>query len=134
MVRVTSQFVGANLKNGWGNTTIRIDERLGADNAGRLDYVTNQSHPNGVYELLINPFFADHRTNPSSIARTLTHEYLHRPDQLGPMPRNNEAHVTLDERAKALISRWGLAGGGCPGAGGRTWFGLFGPPVFSPCQ
>lgn len=130
-VRVASQFVGANLGGGWRNTEIHLDSSLPKSTAGRLDTIDRGT--GSVRQLLINPDFEDHRGNPSSVARTLTHEFLHRDDQLGAQGRNNDQHIYLDNRAKALIKGWGLDGLGCPSGGERTWLG-FGPPVFGPCQ
>ena len=135
MVRVASQFVGANLKEGWGRLQIRIDYKI---DGGRLDTIWGSPSTSGRlgderYELLINMQALDHRTNPSSIARTLTHESLHRGRGFsvsGAAP----SHRALDDNAKALIKQWGLAGSGCPAAGSRTGFlGLFGPQFYSGC-
>lgn len=129
LIRAASQFVGANLENGWQNTAIVLTN-LGAGEAGRMDYLRNSRYPDGVFLLNINPSEANHGSNPSSVARTLTHEYSHR----GAMSvrGHTRAHRALDDRAKARIKKWGLAGMGCPALGGRTWFG-FGPPFYSGC-
>jgi hypothetical protein len=60
----------------------------------------------------------------------LTHEYLHRDER--DIRFHTRAHRALDDRAKALIKEWGLAGMGCPALGSRTLFGL-GPPFYSGC-
>jgi RHS repeat-associated protein len=119
MVRAVSQFIGANLKGGWSDTVINVTGFEMGDDAGRLDYLKNAAFPNGVYVANINPLQsqADHYENPTSIARTLTHEYLHRPDQYGFISGYNDAHRALDEKAKGLIKQWGLDGMGCPAIG-----------------
>jgi RHS repeat-associated protein len=129
LIRAASQFVGANLENGWQNTEIVLSN-LGAGEAGRLDWLRNAEYPAGVYLVLINPGEANHGGNPSSIARTLTHEFLHRAAMS--VRGHTSAHRELDDRAKALIRAWGLARMGCPALGGRTWFG-FGPQFYSGC-
>jgi hypothetical protein len=126
LIRAASQFVGANLPNGWQNTRIII-KNLGEGEAARMD---RQWTPVDMFLLNINPGEAGHSSNPSSIARTLTHEFLHRDNMT--FRFNTSAHRRLDDRAKALIKKWGLAGMGCPAYGSRTRFGL-GPPFYSGC-
>ena len=128
LIRAASQFVGANLENGWQNNEIILTD-LRAGEAGRLDYIHPTSqHPDGMFLLNIDPGEAGHGNNPSSVARTLTHEYLHR--DAFDLYFHNKEHRALDDRAKAYIKKWGLAGMGCPAYGGRT---LLGFPAYSGC-
>jgi len=77
--------------------------------------------------------FGQHRTNGSELARTLVHERLHFPDELGPTggTRATADHVALDEHAKSNLRTWGLDGGGCSSVGGGFW-GLI-LPSFTGC-
>jgi hypothetical protein len=132
-VRVASQFVGSRLRYGWQNTTITVGS-IDRKTLGRLDPIYDpRTGQVKSYDLRIDPTLAGMGNNPSSTARVLTHEYLHRPDQLGPTYSYSEQHLNIDNVARRLIKNWGLANGGCPAYGSRTWLG-FGPPFYPGCD
>ena len=127
LVRVTTQFIGANIPGGWGDTPVMPGNTraspgpgeqgpLPKDKAGQTDRIAG-----GRFQSFVNMNFKDHRTNPSSIARTLIHERLHtRP---GLFERSGSIEQFVDSQARQLLKQWGLARGGCPMVGDT--FGLW---------
>lgn len=137
-VSVASQFIGYNLPNGWGNTRIfagssrNVD--MPGDSAGRMDRTWVRSRtPQEEYHMSINMDWGDHRINPSGLARTMIHEYLHRQDQMGMVTIVNDQHRAIDAEARNRIMDYGLGTGGCLPVGGGFLFGLF-PPTYPGCN
>jgi hypothetical protein len=138
-VYIASQFVGANLPAGWGNTRIYAVSgqdpflAMGSEAAGTMDYEWIRDRtPQALYIARINMDWGDHRTNPSGLARTMIHEYLHRNDQMGMVTLVNERHLAIDAEARHRLVAYGLGGGGCLPVGGALW-GLV-PPTFPGCR
>lgn len=126
--RVVAQFVGYNLPKGWNSTQVRTVIYAGSasalempnSTAGRLDRIwVKDRTPQTEYTLKLNMGWGDHRANPSGLARTMIHEYLHREDQLGFKGgrRVTEEHQQLDATARNLLHEYGLNGGGCQAVG-----------------
>jgi hypothetical protein len=65
--------------------------------------------------------FADHRTNPSSVARTLIHERIH--STRGNFDNSYAGESRIDAAARSYLKGWGLGRGGCPAVGG--YFGYW---------
>ena len=138
IVRITSQFVGYNLPRGWNNDQVRTIIYAGSasqiqlpdSTAGRLDSVWSRDKtPETEYTMRLNMDWKDHRTNPSGLARTMIHEYLHRQDELGFSGggRVTNAHQALDEKARGLLHDYGLGGSGCQSVGDSLLPMLFSP-------
>ncbi|MEM7042721.1 MAG: hypothetical protein AAF543_07910 [Pseudomonadota bacterium] len=125
-VRVASQFIGANLPEGWRNTRIHAgpggEVGLPSGQAGRTDWQKLAGDPpEETYIIKINMDWGDHRTNPSGLARTMIHESMHRRDNGGWIFGHNDAHRQLDANARAKLQEYGLGGGGCLPVGGGFW-------------
>ena len=126
--RVVAQFVGYNLPKGWNGDQVRTviyvgsaaELQMPASTAGKLDRSwVKDRNPQTEYTLRLNMSWKDHATNPSGLARTMIHEYLHRKDEMGFTGgrRVTEEHRSLDEKARNLLADYGLAGGGCQSVG-----------------
>ncbi|MEQ1709496.1 MAG: RHS repeat-associated core domain-containing protein [Terricaulis sp.] len=130
LVRAVSQFIGANLRRGgWGDTVIYGGNYLGRDVAGQAHWERQREVGRGVYSIKLNMNWGDHRTNPSGLARTMIHEYLHRRDNMGMEFRNSPVHQAIDAEARRRLVIYGLAGGGCAPVGGHWPF----PPSYPGC-
>ena len=136
-VRVASQFIGANLPDGWRNTRIIAgsgdDLRMSSDTAGNTEWQKIATDdPPELYIVKINMDWGDHRTNPSGLARTMIHESLHRHDEGGWVTVVNEKHRALDTEARNRLQDYGLGAGGCLPVGEFLW-GLL-PPTYPGCS
>ncbi len=136
-VRVASQFIGANLPEGWRNTRIHAGPEgevgLSSGQAGTTEWARLEGDPpEGEYIIKINMDWGDHRTNPSGLARTMIHESMHRRDNGGWIFGHSDAHRQLDANARAKLQEYGLGGGGCSPVGGGFW-GLI-PPDYPGCS
>jgi hypothetical protein len=124
-LRVATQFVGSAIPGGWRNQEIRVNNDLDSEEAGRTFWERHLGGPQtGTYWTSINMGFKDHRSNPSSLARTLLHEFGHRFDQEGPVVVLNDQHRNIDAQARWRLNHYGLGAMGCP-AVGSSLFGLF---------
>lgn len=128
IARVTAQFVGYKLPKGWNSSEVRTilyagsasELRMDSSTAGKMDRAWFRDRtPQTEYTMRLNMSWKDHRTNPSGLARTMIHEYLHRDDELGFSGGGlvTEEHQKLDEKARSLLHEYGLGGGGCQSAG-----------------
>jgi RHS repeat-associated protein len=125
MLRVTTQFVGASIPGGWRNHEINSSYLMDNDTAGETYYEYHVGGPaGGTYHTFINMGFKDHRSNPSSLARTILHEFGHRWDQGGLMRDHSERHIAIDAQARWRLKHYGLDGMGCPPVGDQ-FFGLW---------
>jgi RHS repeat-associated protein len=124
-LRVATQFVGASVPSGWKNTQISINNNLGSSTAGSTEWFRDRTtSKDGQYSISINMGWKDHRSNPSSLARTLLHEFGHRRDQGGMHTLHNSQHKAIDATARARVNQYGLGGMGCPPVGELifSWF------------
>jgi len=129
-VRAVSQFVGYTL-GGWRNAEIIVSSNLSGDTAGSTDWWRTRLGEG--YTHRINPSFMDHAGNPSSLARTLFHEFGHRRDMGGMVfSIDDSRHQGIDLWARRRVMQRGLGGGGCPAIGGWLW-GLI-PPSYPGCE
>lgn len=116
--RVTSQFVGAALPEGFddkatGALSYRSGSRYGAGAAHNVKDRNGNSRP----EIVIYINNAGNRS-PSSMARTMFHESGHIVSGVAEqMQTGTQAHIQLDDKAKSQLRQSGLAGGGCPAIG-----------------
>ena len=124
-LRVATQFVGSAIPGGWRNTEIGINNQMDSEDAGQTSFEYHDGGPpNGTYYTYINMGWKDHRSNPSSLGRTLLHEFGHRQDQGGYVVLVNEQHRGIDAQARWRLKHYGLDGMGCPTVGDFL-FGLF---------
>ena len=100
-LRVATQFVGASIPGGWKNTEVSINNNMDSGTAGKMGWYRNASTSrDGMYEMSVNMSFKNHRSNPSSLARTLLHEFGHRRDQGGMVTAQNDQHRAIDTTAR----------------------------------
>ena len=144
LVRVVAQFVGHNLPKGWNSKEARTVIYVGTapelkvPNSTSGDFSPSwapKRRPQIEHEIKINMGWKDHRTNPSGVARTLIHEYLHRKDELGNAGgrATTKEHLELDAEARKRLDQYGLSGGGCQPVGDESiasWF----LPYFPGCD
>jgi hypothetical protein len=140
-IDVTSQFVGYHIitrmqsKENWDTVTIYATvtggraspytQKMPGSTAGEMPCRWQKYRdPQTSCNMFINMDWGDHRTNPSGLARTMIHEFLHHRNEMGPMYRVDKEHRMLDQRARVLLREWGLADGGCLPVN-DSW--LFGP-------
>ena len=127
-LRTASQFIGFDLEGRFPEDLViaqgdQLSQPLSANTAGRLDTVTNMQTGESIYIMGINLDHSNQGENASELARTMSHEYLHRDDQMGAVYPVNDAHRAIDDRAKQMIKDNGLAKGGCSSVGGFLGFG-----------
>jgi hypothetical protein len=140
-LHVTVQFVGYNVVNrmksleNWKSVTFyatltggrtsphrqKMPGDIGAEITCGWDI---NRDPQDHCDVFINMDWGDHRTNPSGLARSIIHEFLHHNKEMGMITGENEKHRMLDQRARVLLREWGLADGGCR-AVNESW--LWGP-------
>ncbi|MGA9582260.1 MAG: RHS repeat-associated core domain-containing protein [Allosphingosinicella sp.] len=120
-VRAVTQFTGHTFRGAWGDSEVVVDGGLSADIAGDTIYLKSD-RLGSITTHRINPNFMDHANNPSSVARTVMHEFGHRRDLGGPVTSTgNQQHQVIDTFARNWIMSKGLGGGGCPAIGGGLW-------------
>jgi len=145
LVRVVAQFVGHNLPKGWNSEEARTVIYVGTapelkfPNSTSGDFVpvwSLERKPQIEHEIKINMTWKDHRTNPSGIARTLIHEYLHRKDEMGNAGGRSTTpeHLKLDAEARKRLDDYGLGGGGCQPVGDESILSGWFVPYFPGCD
>jgi hypothetical protein len=92
-------------------------------------YRRGETPPEGMYQMILNMEWKNHRTNPSELARTMFHEWLHRRDEMG-MGLGGVGHRALDAEARRRLKAYGLGAGGCSSVGDIPLFG----PAYPGCN
>ncbi len=127
MLRVSSQFVGAARDGGWGsrrtNAIITIEskaafEEVGMGGAPEHVLLHWNDYDKYVDEYRFSVGFRDHLLMPGNAARAIIHADLH--NEWGKGSDEKWRHFRLDHEAKLRLRDYGLANGGCTGAGGFT--------------
>ena len=130
LLNATTQFVGYNVitrkksRQNWNSVTIYstftggrakpYTQPIPASTGGEMQCGWYRDrNPQNVCSMYINMDWGDHRTNPSGLARTIIHEFLHHEKEMGAIVSVNQKHRKLDQRARAMLREWGLADGGC---------------------
>ena len=122
-VRAVLQIIGSTLRDGFKNSVFRIRYGEG-DAAGRTDTVRRNGGPK-YYEHTLFLDVANQSGNASSLARTVLHEFGHRPEYFGLVrPASDPKHQALDAWAREHLRKHGLDGKGCPPIGGLSIFGI----------